>query len=97
MSVKPKIRLENIKNRELPPIKSRTWKHETHKIIQTTEYETKQPQDIDELDMLINDLEYVKSKKSLECFITENKDFINNLNTDDRNAFLSYIKRKYFS
>lgn len=96
MSVKPKLRLEIKRLRELPPIKSRMWSHSITNVEDTTGYEEKQPQDTDELDMLINDLEHIKTKKSLECFITENREIINGLSPSDRNCFLGLIKRNYY-
>ena len=99
MSVKPKIRLDAMIRRKLPPIQQRTWTHNSANKVEEyeqKEYEQKQPQDTDELDMLISDLEHIKTKKSLECFITENRDFINNLDPTDRNCFLGLIKRKYY-
>ena len=52
--------------------------------------------DDDILDELLNDLSHIKSKRSLDFFIADNREYINNLPQEDKSMFLNTLQKRFF-
>lgn len=85
-----KYRKNKIKYRHMPPIQITNHIHINH--IE----EDKAEKGRELLTELLTDFDYIKSKRSLEYFVAENKEYINQLGPHQKAIFLGAISKKFF-
>ena len=83
-------------NKGFKYIPIQTKNHLTGKNIAEKEFNEFKDENTELLSDLLDDLSSLKTKRSLEYFVAENREYINQLQSTQRNVLLTAIKNRFY-